>query len=429
MIGETAKDFDDAISIKKTGDFYHLYVHIADVSHYVKEDTEIDQEARLRGFSIYLIDTVIPMLDFKISNNICSLIEGKNRLTMTVYLKIDKNGNIIYEDISKSYINVDRRMTYTLVQDILDNKVNDNDKKDFKIMEELANILKKKRDNQGYIDFNILEPEFITNNDGKIIDIKPEERRFSDEIIEQFMLITNEVIGKFLKERNVPNIYRVHETPDIEKVLELKEVVEALGFKMEFLNNKKYLDSKNKYKRKLEEKNKNNKTITSFRKDQKLNRREERFKTNINIEPIEYAKFLKSIEGNPLEEEISSILLRSMKIAKYSNLDIGHFGIATKNYTHFTAPIRRYTDLFVHRILKKVIANTLTINEKNQYVKQAKTIADGASMIESKIVGIEREYYNIKTAEFMEDKIGQEFEGKISSITNFGIYVKIFRIC
>ena len=264
--GENAKDFDDAISIHKSGNFYHLYIHIADVSHYVKENSEIDQEARLRGFSIYLINTVIPMLDFKISNNICSLIEGKNRLTLTVYLKIDKKGNIIYQDISKSYINVDRRMTYSLVQNILDNNINDIDKNDFKIMEELALILKQKREKSGYINFNIPEIEFLTNNEGKIINIRPEQKYFSDEIIEQFMLITNEVIGKFLKEKDIPNIYRVHETPDIDKVLEIKEVIEALGFKMNFLDNKKYLDTKKVYNKKTENKYNKNKKLQILEK-------------------------------------------------------------------------------------------------------------------------------------------------------------------
>lgn len=424
--GETAKDFDDAISIKKTGDIYHLYVHIADVSHYVKEDSEIDQEARLRGFSLYLINKVIPMLDFKISNNLCSLVEGQNRLTVSVYLKLDNNGNILQQKISESYINVNRRMTYNLVQDILDEKVQDNDFKDFKTMEELAKILAKNRREKGYLDFNIPEPEFITNDEGKITDIKPETRQFSSEIIEQFMLLTNEVIGRYMKEKALPVIYRVHEQPDIDKVLELKEVIEALGFKMDFLNNKKYLDSKKAYKRKLED-NKN-KAITSIRKETKKQGREEKFKSTINIKPKEFAQFLNNTKGHDLEEIISSILLRSMKVAKYHNMDLGHFGIATNNYSHFTAPIRRYTDLFVHRILKKFLNNNLTINDKNQYIKQAKIIADGSSMIESKLVSLEREYYDIKSAEFMEDKIGEVFEGKITSITNFGIYVKIFNI-
>lgn len=422
--GEDAKDFDDAISIKKTQDTYHLYVHIADVSQYVKEGSEIDQEARLRGFSIYLLNTVIPMLDFKISNKICSLIENNIRLTLSIYFKIDKNGNIIDKKISESYINVDRRLTYTLVQDVLDNKLEDKDKKDFKLMKELALILKKKRDKDGYIDFNIPEPHFITNKDGKIISIEPEIRRFSDEIIEQFMLISNETIGKYMKEKSLPLIFRVHEQPDIDKVLELKDVIEGLGLNVKFLNNKKYSDSKREYYKRLEEKNR--RTIDGIRGEQKKQQVYDKFKSKIDITPKEYADFLIQLKDHPLGDIVSNILLRSMRIAKYSEIDLGHFGIATDNYSHFTAPIRRYTDLFVHRILKKHLQNNLTIVERNQYFKEAKTIAEGASMIESKIVGIEREYYDIKTAEFMENKIGQEFDGRISSITNFGIYVSIF---
>lgn len=428
--GETAKDFDDAISIKKTGDIYHLYVHIADVAHYVKEDSEIDQEARLRGFSLYLINKVIPMLDFKISNNLCSLLQGENRLTLTVYLKIDKNGDIIHQDISESYINVSRRMTYTLVQAILDGNIEDADYQDFKTMEELALILREKRKEKGNIDFSLPEPEFVISEEGKIIDIKPETTYFSSEIIEQFMVITNEVVGEYMKNKNLPVIYRVHEQPDIDKVLELKAVVEALGFKINFLNNKKYLDSKKAYERKLEDnqKNKNNKNnnISTMRNELKKNNKEKHLKSNIKIEPKEFSIFLERLQGNELEEVISSLLLRTMRLAKYNNIDLGHFGLATHSYSHFTAPIRRYTDLFVHRILKKSLNNTLTINEKNQYLKQAKIVADGASLIESKFTSIEREYHDIKSAEFMENKIGYEYDGTISSITNFGMYVKIF---
>ena len=419
--GETAKDYDDAISIKKTGNIYHLYVHIADVSHYVKEDSEIDQEARLRAFSLYLIDKVIPMLDFKISNNMCSLVEGKNRLTMSVYLKIDADGNVIYKDISKSYINVDRRMTYNLVQDIIDEKIKDKDSKDFILMEELALILRKKRKQKGYISFDLPEPEFILNDKGEIVDIKAEEKEFSTEIIEQFMLITNEVIGKFMKDNSIPVIYRVHEQPELEKVLETKFIIEALGYRMDFLNNRKYLEGKKAYKKKLEYRENKNKELNPKRL-----KREEGHKSSINIDPKEFSEFLDSIEDDYMKEIISSVLLRTMKIAKYSDLDLGHFGISTKNYSHFTAPIRRYTDLFVHRMLKKFLENTLTIHEKNQYLKQSKVIAEGSSMVESKLVSIEREYTDIKSAEFLENKIGEEFEGRISSITNFGIYVKIF---
>ncbi len=433
--GETAKDYDDAISIKKTGNIYHLYVHIADVSHYVKEDSEIDQEARLRGFSLYLINKVIPMLDFKISNNICSLKEGSNRLTLTVYLKIDNNGDIIHKNISESYINVNRRMTYTLVQDILDKKIEDRDYKDFKAMEELALILKRKRKEKGNIDFNLPEPEFIINEEGKIIDIKAETKRFSSEIIEQFMVLTNEVVGSYMKNKNLPVIYRVHEEPDIDKVLELKEVVEALGFKIDFLNNKKYIDSKKAYRRKIEnnQNNQNNKyknninnNLSNMRTNLKKQNKEAHLKSNIKIEPKEFSSFLDKLKGNDLEEIISGLLLRTMRLAKYNNIDLGHFGLATNSYSHFTAPIRRYTDLFIHRILKKSLNNTLTINEKNQYLKQAKIVADGASLIETKLTNIEREYHDIKSAEFMENKIGYEYDGTISAITNFGIYVKIF---
>lgn len=423
--GENAKDFDDAISIKKTGNFYHLYIHIADVSHYVTEESEVDQEARLRGFSIYLLNKVIPMLDFKISNNICSLIAGENRLTMTVYLKIGHNGDIIESNISKSYINVDRRMTYNLVQDILDKKIEDKDKNDFLVMEELAKILKKKREEKGYINFDLPEPEFILDKDGRIIDIKPENRKFSDEIIEQFMLLANETVGQFMKDKRLPVIFRVHEEPDIDKVFEIKDVIEALGFKVAFLNNQKYTDSKKEYYKRLDNKSKN-KSIHGIRGEQKRKQQYERFKSNIRVSSKEYSDFLNSIENKDLKEIVSGIMLRSMRLAKYSEIDLGHFGISTESYSHFTAPIRRYPDLFVHRVLKKSLDKTITINEKNQYNKQARRVAEGATMIESKIVALEREYYDIKTAEFMDDKIGKEFEGKISSITNFGIYVKLF---
>lgn len=404
--GEDAKDFDDAISILKHDNIFKLYVHIADVAEYIKEDSELDQEARLRGFSIYLVNKVIPMLPFEISNNICSLKANNMRLTLTLELDISEKGEVLSKKLSESYIIVDRRMTYTKVQDILDGKVDDIEKEDFKLMQELALILKEKRKKEGYISFSIPEPRLIADELGNIIAVEKREPRFSDEIIEQFMILANEEIAKIMQKENLPGIYRVHDKPDVFDVLDIAPVIQNIGYELKFLNDSKYDEA-----RKIKKQGKDKNADTNIK---------------VDITSKEYASYLSSLEGEPLNEIISMLLLRTMKLAKYSNMNLGHFGLGIQNYLHFTAPIRRYTDLFVHRVLKKYLRSSLSVNDRTKYLRASKKIADDATMIENKITNIEREYTDKKIAEFMQDKIGSIYDdAQIVSITDFAMFVKI----
>lgn len=388
--GEDAKDLDDAVCVRKLENGnYKLDVHIADVSNYVKEDSLLDKEALLRGTSIYMLNRVIPMLPRELSNGICSLNEGEDRYTLSVSMEIDPKGKLIYSDVFKGIINVTRRMSYKDVQSILDNSDNVIVEKykeyipDFKLMEELAHILKEKRITKGYLNLDIPESKIILDKDGYAIDVKKYETTFANEIIEQFMLIANETIAEKFYWLKAPFIYRVHEDPDIEKVAELNKLLFNFGYKIHVKEGKIY--------------------------------------------PAEFAKILKEVEGKPEEKIVSNMILRTLKVAVYDSENKGHFGIASKYYCHFTSPIRRYPDLFIHRIISKYLKNNYTLSEKKVelYSKIAENDAKQSSDREKIATQVERDSIDIKKAEYMSNKIGEEYEGIISGVTQFGVFVEL----
>ena len=388
--GEDSKDLDDAVIVEKNIEGnYMLGVHIADVSYYVKENSELDKEARFRGTSIYMFDKVIPMLPKKLSNGICSLNAGEDRYTLSVIMEIDKNGNIIDSEILKGIINVKERMNYTDVQKILEGK----DKKvlkkykeyidKFKLMEELANLLETKRLKEGSINLDIPESKIILDKNGFAIDVKKYELTVANNIIEQFMLLANETVAEKFYWLETPFIYRVHEAPDMDKIKELNKYLFGLGYKI-----------------------KGNKE---------------------NIHPKSFANVLEEVKGKEEEKIIANLILHTLKIAKYESENKGHFGIASKYYCHFTSPIRRYPDLFIHRIISKYIDNEYNIDEnsKNKYNKLANEYADSSSKREKIAQKVERESVDIKKCEFMQHKIGEKYDGIISNITPFGVFVEL----
>lgn len=388
--GAEAKDLDDAIGIKKIENGnYKLSVHIADVSYYVKPNTLLDQEALVRGTSIYMLGRVIPMLPRELSNGICSLNAGEDRFTLSCTMEIDKNGNVKSSEIYKAVINVTERMTYTDVQKILDNSEVEIVKRyekyidEFKLMEELALILKQKRLEKGYLNLDIPESKIELDSEGRAINISKYETTFANEIIEQFMLIANETVAEKFFWLDAPFIYRVHETPDYEKVQELNKFLFNFGLKIK------------------------------ANKD--------------NIYPKEFAKILEEIKGKDEEKVVSHLLLRTLKVARYEDINKGHFGIASKYYCHFTSPIRRYPDLFIHRIICKYLEENYDVNEKfiEEYKKQAEERAKQSSEREKIATKVERESEDIKKAEYMENRIGEEYEGMISSVTSFGVFVEL----
>ncbi|MFR3183441.1 MAG: ribonuclease R [Clostridia bacterium] len=388
--GAEAKDLDDAIGIKKLENGnYKLSVHIADVSYYVKPNSLLDKEALIRGTSIYMLGRVIPMLPRELSNGICSLNAGEDRFTLSCTMEIDKNGNVKSSEIYKAVINVTERMTYTDVQKILDNSDVDIIKKyekhinEFKLMEELALILKQKRLEKGYLNLDIPESKIELDSEGRAINISKYETTFANEIIEQFMLIANETVAEKFFWLDAPFIYRVHETPDYEKVQELNKFLFNFGLKIK------------------------------ANKD--------------NIYPKEFSKILEEIKGKDEEKVVSHLLLRTLKVARYEDINKGHFGIASKYYCHFTSPIRRYPDLFIHRIISKYLEENYDVNEKfiEEYKKQAEERAKQSSEREKIATKVERESEDIKKAEYMENRIGEKYEGMISSVTSFGVFVEL----
>lgn len=388
--GEDAKDLDDAVRVQKLENGnYKLDVHIADVSYYVREKSLLDQEALLRGTSIYMLGKVIPMLPKELSNGICSLNEGEDRFTLSCTMEIDKKGKVISNEIYKAVIKVTKRMNYTDVQSILDGS---NDKilekykpyiQEFKNMEELAIILKNRRIENGYLNLDIPESKIDLDIDGKVTNISKYERTFAHEIIEQFMLTANETIAEKFFWLDAPFIYRVHEKPDLEKIQELNKFLFNLGLKIK------------------------------ANKD--------------NIYPKEFAKILTEVQGKPEEKVVSNLLLRTLKVARYEAENKGHFGISSKYYCHFTSPIRRYPDLFIHRIISKYLEENYDLNQKTveEYKKIAEDRAKQSSEREKVATLVEREAEDMKKAEYMESKIGEEYEGVVSSITQFGMFVEL----
>lgn len=389
--GEDAKDLDDAIHVEKLENGnYKLDVHIADVSHYVREKTELDKEAYLRGTSIYMLERVIPMLPRELSNGICSLNAGEDRYTLSCSMEITPKAKIVSSDIYKGVICVTERMCYTDVQKILDRSDETVLKRYekyisyFDLMAELANILKAKRKENGYLNLEIPESKIILDENGVAIDVKKYETYFANEIIEQFMLIANETVAEKFYWLQAPFIYRNHEAPDVDKVKELNKSLYNFGYKI------------------------------------KISKEE-------IIYPNEFAKILEDVKGKDEEKVVSNIILRTLRVAKYEAENKGHFGIASKYYCHFTSPIRRYPDLFIHRIISKYLDNDYLVNDFwiKKYEKRAEKRAENCSERERVATKVEREAEDIKKAEFMESKIGEEYEGIVSSVTNFGIFVEL----
>ena len=384
--GADTKDIDDAISLKKHDDYYTLGVHIADVSHYVKENTSLGDDAYERGTSAYLADTVIPMLPHKLSNGICSLNEGTIRLTMSCVMDIDKNGKITNYDIFPSYIKSRKKMTYDNVNEILENNHTPDGYEDYveklKEMQELAKILRKEKVSRGYIEFDIPEAKIIQDKDGKAIDIKKREQHAGEALIEDFMIAANETVATHISNMALPFIYRVHDLPNTEKITDFLNLVKALGYQI---------------------------------------------KTNIKeITPKTMQKLLNELKDKPEFLILSTLLLRSMKKAEYSKTNIGHFGLASKNYTHFTSPIRRFPDLTVHRLLKKyLIEKDFSMSTINYLENSLVEIAEHSSERELAATNAERDVNDMKMAEYMESHIGEVYDGIISSVTSFGIFVEL----
>ena len=386
--GEDAKDLDDAVSIERleNGNF-KLGVHIADVTHYVKERSVIDKEAFKRATSVYLIDRVIPMLPKKLSNGICSLNPKVDRLTLSCIMEVNRQGKVVNHTIAQSVIKTNERMTYTDVTKIL----RDNDVElierykdlvdDFKAMEELCKILRKKRLDRGAIDFDFEECKIILDEKGKTIDIKPYERAIANRMIEEFMLLANETVAEHMEKLKVPFVYRIHENPDAEKLEKFKAFIYNLGYN----------------------------DIT----------------WGEEVNPKALQRVLDKFMGENEETIISTLLLRSMMQARYSPECAGHFGLAADYYCHFTSPIRRYPDLQIHRIIKEYLNKELTENRSKKLVSIVDSAAKQSSEMERVAQEAEREVDDLKKAEYMKDRIGEIFEGMISSVTGFGAFVEL----
>lgn len=385
--GEDAKDLDDAVSLTKDGAFYQLGVHIADVTNYVQENSALDWEAKNRGTSVYLVDRVIPMLPHKLSNGICSLNAGENRLALSCLMTIDQKGEVVNHELVESVIRVDRRMSYTSVKKILEDHDEIETKEYemlvpmFELMRELAAILREKRKKRGSIDFDFPETKIILNKEGHPIAIMPYDRNVATKIIEDFMLIANETVAQHFYWLELPFVYRTHDTPDPEKIAKLSTFIRNFGYLL---------------KSKQEE-----------------------------IHPKELQKLLANAEDTPEEALISRLTLRSMKQAKYTIDCTGHFGLACQYYCHFTSPIRRYPDLQIHRIIKEQLRGKLSEKRIEHYNEILPEVAKHSSEMERRADEAERETDRLKKVEYMEERIGSIYEGVISSITSWGVYVEL----
>lgn len=387
--GEDAKDLDDAVSVERlpNGNI-RLGVHIADVSYYVKEGTALDREAYERGCSVYLVDRVIPMLPKRLSNGICSLNPKVDRLTMTCDMEIDPEGHVIDYDIYPSVIRTNERMTYSDVKKIVVDEDPELIKKyeplveDFRLMADLALVLRKKRLKRGAIDFNFPEAKVIVDEQGKPVDIVRRPRTIAEQLIEEFMLAANETVAEHFYRLEVPFVYRIHENPDAEKLQAFYEFVSTFGYSVKGKPDK--------------------------------------------VKPRALQTLLEKVSGKPEEHVISTVMLRSMKQAKYAAECIGHFGLAADFYSHFTSPIRRYPDLLIHRIIREVLTQgSLTVERIDHLNAFLPDAAQHSSIRERIAVDAERETQALKQAEFMMDKVGEEFDGIISSVTSFGIFVEL----
>lgn len=383
--GEDAKDLDDAVSLTMEGENYVLGVHIADVTNYVQERSALDREALERGTSVYLADRVIPMLPQKLSNGICSLNAGENRLALSCIMKISKTGEIVDHEIAETVICVDRRMSYSGVQKILQSdeqalKENEEFVPMILQMKELSDLIRERRGRRGSIDFDFPETKIQLDENGKPVEIQPYERNDATKIIEDFMLMANETVAEEYFWRELPFLYRTHEVPDEEKIRKLSTFINNFGYHIHVRN---------------------------------------------EVKPKEIQKLLGKVEGTPEEDLISRLALRSMKRARYTTENTGHFGLAAKYYTHFTSPIRRYPDLQIHRIIKENLRGRLNENRISHYEEILPEVARKCSEHERSAEEAEREVTKMKKAEYMRARIGEEYDGVISGVTKWGIYVEL----
>ena len=385
--GEDAKDLDDAVSLTMKDENYQLGVHIADVTNYVQEKSALDREALKRGTSVYLSDRVIPMLPHVLSNGICSLNAGEDRLALSCIMTVNPKGEVIDHKIAETVVHIDQRMSYTSVKKILE----DRDPEEievykefvpmFELMAELAKILREKRHRRGSIDFDFPESKIMLNADGTPTEIKPYDRNTATKIIEDFMLLANETVASEYFWQEIPFLYRVHDTPDPEKIQALAEFIRNFGYGLKGVQDE--------------------------------------------VHPKELQKLLSRVADSPEEALISRLTLRSMKQARYSTECSGHFGLAAKYYTHFTSPIRRYPDLQIHRIIKENLRGRLNAERIAHYQEILPEVAEHSSKTERRADEAERETIKMKKVEYMESRIGNEYEGVISGITNYGLYVEL----
>jgi ribonuclease R len=386
--GEQARDFDDAVCARKINGHYELLVSIADVAHYVKPASALDQEAYRRGTSVYFPDRAIPMLPEALSNGICSLNPKEDRLTKTVAIEINGKGEVVHSRFFNSVIRSHERMTYTAVRRILVDKDSDmleryrNLMEQFKLMEELALLMNETRKARGNLDFDLPEAEIILDIQGTPENIVRAERNIAHRIIEEFMIAANEAVACYLKAQNLPLLYRVHEGPDVEALEAIAPLLLSLGYRL------------------------------PMKRDP--------------ITPLEVQRLLESCRGKPAEKVINHVLLRAMKQARYQPENIGHFGLASSCYTHFTSPIRRYPDLTVHRMLDRAMqGDKLKPNERDDLDRYLQEAGNYTSERERIAMDAEREMVDLKKAQFMMDKLGEEFTGVITSLANFGFFVEL----
>ena len=385
--GEDAKDLDDAVSLEMNGGQYILGVHIADVAKYVQEGSALDREAFERGTSVYLVDRVIPMLPRRLSNGICSLNEGQDRLALSCIMTIDQKGKVLDHVIAETVIRVDRRMTYTSVKKILEEQDAEESARYeelvpmFQRMQELAGLLRARRRARGSIDFDFPETKVILDEKGEPVEIRPYDRNTATKIIEDFMLIANETVAEDYFWQELPFVYRTHENPDPDRMKKLSTFINNFGYSIR------------------------------FREDE--------------VHPKELQKLLERLEGTPEETLISRLTLRSMKQAKYTTECIGHFGLAAKYYCHFTSPIRRYPDLQIHRIIKDSLRGRMNQEKIEHYRKILDEVAKQSSERERRADEAERETIRLKKAEYMSRHLWEEYEGVISGVTGWGLYVEL----
>lgn len=383
--GEDARDFDDAITVERKGTGYRLFVHIADVSHYVKENSVIDQEAFKRGTSVYFPDHVLPMLPVSLSNGICSLNPNEDRLTLSVEIDFDETGKITGHQIHKGVIRSSRRMTYTSVQKMIDGDQNEINtfKKEWSMLSvacELAKLLIIRRDKSGELDFDLPEAKIIVDDDGKVIEISKKPRGLADRLIEQFMVVTNEVVAGHFSKMDAPFVYRVHEDPTLERVRSFKNFASGFGLVLHDSN---------------------------------------------GATPKEFQRLLKQAKGETYFQALSKIMLRSMQKARYAPENLGHFGLALKDYCHFTSPIRRYPDLFIHRVISKIITGDVSEGKLSAMYEKADEASLQSSVTERNADEAERTVDDQKKAEYMADKIGEEYDGIISGVSESGVFVEL----